>query len=90
MECQGLEHITSFVPEVDLQPLAQEASPTFYNGNHLRYPKTVGVDRVKLLLGIRSTALAPRLHYVLPNGLGIYVSALLDIHGSNVCFGGTH
>ena len=34
--------------------------------------------------------MAPRLHYALPNGLGIYVSALLDIHGSNVCFGGTH
>ena len=29
-------------------------------------------------------------YYALPNGLGIYVSALLDIHGSNVCFGGTH
>ena len=90
VECQGLDRITSFVPEVNLQPLAKEASPTFYNGNQLRYPKTVGGDRVKLLIGIRSTALAPRLHYVLPNGLGIFVSALLDIHGSNVCFGGTH
>ena len=90
VECQGLDRITSFVPEVDLQPLAKEASPTFYNGDQLRYPKTVGGDRVKLLLGIRSTALAPRLHYALPNGLGVYVSALLDINGSNVCFGGTH
>ena len=90
VECQGLERITSFVPEVDLRPLAQEAAPTFYNGNQLRYPQSIGGDRVRLLLGIRSTALAPRLHYALPNGLGIYVSALLDINGSNVCYGGTH
>ena len=90
VECQGLERITSYVPKVNLQPLAAEASPTFHNGAQLRYPKSVGGDQVKLLLSIRSVGLAPRLHYALPNGLGIYVSALLDIHGSNVCFGGTH
>jgi len=90
IECQGLERITSCVPEVDLRPLANEAAPVFPNGNQLSYPKMVGGDRVKLLIGIRSTALAPRLHYSLPNGLGVYVSALLDIHGSNICFGGTH
>ena len=90
IECQGLERITGCVPEVDLWPLSYEAAPTLPNGNMLYYPKTVGGDRVKLLIGIRSTALAPRLHYSLPNGLGVYVSALLDIHGSNICFGGTH
>ena len=90
IECQGLERITTFVPEVDLRPLAAEAAPTFYNGNQLSYPKMVGGDRVKLLLGIRSTALSPRLHYSLPNGLGVYVSALLDVNGSNICFGGPH
>jgi hypothetical protein len=56
----------------------------------VRYPKTIGGDRVKLLIGIRSTALSPRLHCSLPNGLGVFISALLDIHGSNICFGGTH
>jgi hypothetical protein len=90
IECQGLERITSFVPEVDLGPLASEAAPTIYNGNLVRYPKTIGGDRVKLLIGIRSTALSPRLHCSLPNGLGVFISALLDIHGSNICFGGTH
>ena len=90
IECQGLERITLFVPEVDLQPLAYEAAPTFYNGNQLRYPKMVGEDRVKLLLRIHSTAVSPRLHYSLPNGLSVYVSALLDVNGSNICFGGPH
>ena len=32
----------------------------------------------------------PRLQHALPNGLGIYISALSDIHVSNICFGGTH
>ena len=90
IECQGLERIASYVPEVDLRPLAEEAAPTLYNGSQLRYPEKVGGDRVKLLIGIRSTALTPRLHHSLPNGLGIYISALSDIHGSNICFGGTH
>ena len=27
---------------------------------------------------------------MLPNGLGIFVSALSDVHGSNVCYDGTH
>ena len=90
IECQGLERITGCVPEIDLRPLAYEAAPTFMNGSNLFYPKMVGGDRVKLLVGIRSTALAPRLHFSLPNGLGVYISVLLDIHGSNICFGGTH
>ena len=90
IECQGLERITLFVPEVDQQPLAYEAAPTFYNGNQLQYPKMVGEDRVKLLLRIHSTAVSPRLHYSLPNGLSVYVSALLDVNGSNICFGGPY
>ena len=73
-----------------MRPLDEEAAPTLYNGSQLRYPEKVGGDRVKLLIGIRSTALTPRLHHALPNGLGIYISALSDIHGSNICFGGTH
>jgi hypothetical protein len=50
----------------------------------------VGGDRVKLLLGIKSSALVPKLHFSLPNGLGIYISSLIDIYGSNICYGGSH
>ena len=45
---------------------------------------------MRLLLGVKSLGIAPRLQCVLPNGLGIFVSALTDVHGSNVCYGGTH
>jgi hypothetical protein len=90
IECQGLERISSYVPEVDLRPLAKLAAPTLLYGDKMNYPKQVGGDRVKLLIGIRSTALGPRLHCSLPNGLGVFISALLDIHGSKICFGGTH
>lgn len=90
IECRGLERITSYFPEFDLRPIGYEAAQTFHNGNMLLYPRAIGGDRVKLLIGIRSSSLAPRLHYSLPNGLGIYVSALVDIHGSNICYGGTH
>ena len=90
IECQGLERITSTVPEFDLRPLRHEATPNFQYGNQMVFPLTVGGDRVKLLIGIRSTNLAPRLHCSLPNGLGVYISALVDVHGSNICFGGTH
>ena len=90
IECQGLERITACVPEFDLKPLQYEAAPTFMHGDKLLYPTMVGGDRVKLLIGIRSTALAPRLHCSLPNGLGVYISVLMDINGSNICFGGTH
>jgi hypothetical protein len=68
IECQGLERITSFVPEFDLSEVANEAAVTFVDGHRLFYPKTVGGDRVKLLIGIKSTALVPKLHYSLPNG----------------------
>ena len=56
----------------------------------LQYPKWIGGDRVKLLLGIKATSLAPVLWYSLPGGLGIYQSALVDIYGSTLCYGGPH
>lgn len=90
IECRGLERITSYIPEFDLRPIGREAAPTFHNGNMLLYPRAIGGDRVKLLIGIKSSSLAPRLHFSLPNGLGIYISALVDIYGSNICYGGTH
>jgi hypothetical protein len=90
IECQGLERITSFVPEFNLSKIMPQAASTFPNGNRLFYPKVVGGDRVKLLLGIKSSSLVPKLHFSLPNGLGIYISSLIDIYGSNICYGGTH
>jgi hypothetical protein len=90
IECQGLERITSFVPEFDLSKITPQAASTFPNGNRLFYPKVVGGDCVKLLIGIKSSALVPKLHFSLPNGLGIYISSLIDIYKSNICYGGSH
>ena len=90
IECQGLSRISGAFPEFDLQPVATEASPVIHQGWAFKYPKWVGGDRVKLLLGIKATSLAPVLHYTLPGGLGVYQSALVDVHGSTICYGGPH
>ena len=90
LECQGLSRITSTFPEFDLRPLAKEAAAVLPRGRKETYPEYVGGERVKLLLGIKSTALAPVLLHRLPNGLGIYKSALVDAWGSTICYGGTH
>ena len=90
VECQGLARITSSFPEFDLMPIAKEAARVIPRGWDLQYPISLGGDRVKLLIGVRSTSLAPVLQYSLPGGLGIYHSVLLDVHGSTVCYGGPH
>jgi hypothetical protein len=57
---------------------------------HAILPNSIGGDRVRLLMGIRSSTLAPVLQFTLPLGLGIYKSILPDINGSFICFGGPH
>jgi hypothetical protein len=53
-------------------------------------PAAVGGDRVKLLIGIWSSSLAPVQRYTLPSGLGVFQSAFTDVHGKSLCFGGPH
>jgi hypothetical protein len=45
---------------------------------------------VKLLIGIASTQLAPKLMFSLPSGLCIYESKFMDKYGTRLCFGGPH
>jgi len=90
VECQGLARITSSFPKFDLMPIAKEAARIVPRGQDIHYPPSIGGDRVKLLIGVKSTSLAPVLRYSLPGGLGIYHSTLLDVHGSTVCYGGPH
>lgn len=90
LECQGLARISSSFPNFDLRPLQEEAVSCFSDGPQMLFPLHVGGDRVRLLFGIKSMAIAPKLHYTLPNGLGVYVSSLVDVYGSNICYGGTH
>ena len=90
LECQWISRISRRFPEFDLRPLHHDSMLAFHDGPQLCFPPSIGGDRVRLLLGVKSLAIAPRLQCVLPNGLGIFVSALTDVHGSNVCYGGTH
>ncbi len=45
---------------------------------------------MKLLIGIWSTQLAPKLVLTLPGGLCVYQSVFADIWRSDYCFGGPH
>ena len=90
LECQGLSRISSAFPEFNLRTLHPEAAQAFPPKETPCFPMRLGGDRVKLLIGIKSIGIAPRLHCTLPNGLGIYISALYDVYGSNICFGGAH
>jgi hypothetical protein len=53
-------------------------------------PVAIGGDRVKLLIGIRSSSLAPVQRFSLPSGLGVFQSSLVDVYGASICFGGPH
>ena len=56
----------------------------------VRLPEYVGGSRVHLLIGINDPELEPVRLFNLPSGLGVYRSALTDIFGSNICYGGPH
>jgi hypothetical protein len=73
-----------------LRPLHPEVHRTAPEDWHAILPNSIGGDHVKLLIGIRSSTLAPILQFTLPSGLGIYKSILPDINGSFICFGGPH
>ncbi|MFO0006645.1 MAG: hypothetical protein ACK559_36560, partial [bacterium] len=53
-------------------------------------PQEIGGAPVKLLIGIRSTQLAPVLKFTLPSGLCVYDSKFRDVYGATLCFGGPH
>ncbi len=66
IECQGVETITTLFPQFDLEPLHEMASRAI--GGHPMLPPHIGGSEVKMLIGIRSTQLAPRLVVMLPAG----------------------
>jgi len=88
LKMQGVPSITSPFPEVDLKKLWTETRSQLM-GHHI-LPEKIGGARARILIGIKSTQLVPKLKFSQPNGLGIYESALTDIYGSNICFGGPH
>jgi hypothetical protein len=89
IECQGVDTITSIFPKYDLVPL-HEMTARHLPGGNPNLPPEVGGDKVKLLIGIRSTELSPKLVLSLPGGLCVYRSKFTDVWRSEYCFGGPH
>jgi hypothetical protein len=80
--------ITDCFPLVKLDPVIAEAQESLPDDTI--FPREIGGDEVKLLIGIQQTELAPRLLLTLPSGICVFESKFTDIFGSNVCFGGPH
>jgi hypothetical protein len=90
LECQGLAKVTSAFPKFDLRPLHSEVYRTAPQDLKGILPDYIRGDQVKLLIGIRSSALSPVQRFTLPSGLGVFESLLPNINGSYTCFGGPH
>jgi hypothetical protein len=88
VECQAVDQITGTFPTFRLDDIITEAKATIV-GHHV-FPQEIGGAGVKLLIGIRSTQLAPVLKFTLPSGLCVYESKFRDVYGSTLCFGGSH
>jgi hypothetical protein len=88
IECQAVDQITGTFPTFRLDDVITEAKATI--GSHHVFPQEIGGAPVKLLIGIRSTQLAPVLKFTLPSGLCVYDSKFRDVYGATLCFGGPH
>ncbi len=88
IECQAVDQITGTFPTFRLDDVITEAKATI--GSHNVFPQEIGGAPVKLLIGIRSTQLAPVLKFTLPSGLCVSESKFRDVYGATLCFGGPH
>jgi len=85
---QGIDTIMKKLPVYPLksvndevianEPAMKEVLPEFAGGE------------IKLLIGIKSSPLSPKLIFSLPGGLGVYASSLRDKWGSRIIYGGPH
>ncbi len=88
IECQAVDQITGTFPMFRLDDVITEAKATV--GSHHVFPQEIRGAPVKLLIGIRSTQLAPVLKFTLPSGLCVYDSKFRDVYGATLCFSGPH
>jgi hypothetical protein len=88
VECQAVDRITSEFPRFKLKEVIAEAKPMV--GDNQIFPLETGGGVVRLLIGIRSTQLAPTLRMSLPSGLCVYEYKFRDVYGVTLCFGGPH
>jgi hypothetical protein len=81
LELQGIQRITKVYPRIDMTPLIQEAS---FRLPCQRWPTEIGGDEVKMLIGLKNSHLYPKQMFILPSGVAVYESLLVDIHGSRL------
>ena len=89
----GLQQITDTIPSYDMTSLADEAR-AFSNELGLKfiesvYPTKVGGNAAGMVLGMRTPHLLPKEQFILPSGLIVARTEIVDVYGSRVVFGGT-
>ncbi len=84
----GCPSTTDTFPTFRLDDIITEAKAAI--GGHHVFPQEIGGAAVKLLIGIRSTQLAPVLKFTLPSGLCVYECKFRDVYGATICFGSPH
>ena len=87
LRCQGINRITSSYPKYDLGPINKSVLKTG-KIRHVSLPEYIGGSQVRLLIGIKDTAIDPINLFTLPCGLGVYKSQFKDKFKSRICYGG--
>ena len=87
---QGITKVTAPFKHYNLSNVNKEAIASNKLPKGCVLPKSVGGIDAGLLIGVRATGLCPSLLFQLPNGLGVYESAIKDKWGSLICYGGPH
>ena len=88
LTAQGLRRVTDTLPRYDLDQINTMVKETGVLQRDTTLPKYIGGSPAQLLIGLKDTELEPWCVLQLPNGLGVYKSALKDKFGSNYCYGG--
>ena len=88
----GMHKITSEIPLYDLSTMEKEVKIACQGTTLAKepFPKFVGGDEVKLIIGIKDSFLMPKLVMTLPSGLMVFRSVIKDVYGSSLMFGGPH
>ena len=87
----GLKNITHCIPMFDLTEVNQELKDQYPDiGLCEKLPLRVGGQRIKLLIGIKSTELMPEKICELPSGLMVFRAKIKDKFGSTLLYGGPH
>ena len=89
----GLQQITDAIPSYDMTSLADEAR-AYSKDLGLEfaesvYPTKIGGNTTGMVLGMRTPHLLPKEQFILPSGLIVARTEIVDVYGSRVVFGGT-